>query len=371
MSRIESVVLHKLALPLRVPYKLAFGIVRHFDTLIAEIRDAEGRTGLGEATVLTGYTEETVEGSWSRMQELAAQLPGVRSPEAIESLLRHVDSAPFTVTALGTAVEMLEGGVSLEVRTPTRAPLLGIVNAESGPALEEEADALLARGFGTFKVKVGFDVDKDLAKLAEVQRVVAGRAALRIDGNQGYTKAEALRFVSRMSPEGIELFEQPCAAGDWDAALEVARIAPVPMMLDESIYGLADIERAAELKAARFIKLKLMKLGTMQRLGAALERIRMLGMEPVLGNGVAGEIGCWMEALVSRGRITNAGEMNGFLKPVAPLLEAPLGFSAGAIELEPGFRPKLDQDAVRRFRVAEAKFDYKAAAAAVTEETAR
>ena len=71
-------------------------------------------------------------------------------------------------------------------------------------------------------------------------------------------------------------------------------------------------------------------------------------MEPVLGNGVACEIGCWMEACIARCRINNAGEMNGFLKPVASLLAQPLGFKHGAITLEPGFSPQLNYEAVAR-----------------------
>jgi L-alanine-DL-glutamate epimerase-like enolase superfamily enzyme len=122
-------------------------------------------------------------------------------------------------------------------------------------------------------------------------------------------------------------------------------------MLDESIYGLADIERAAELKAARFIKLKLMKMGGLDRLEEGLLRIRALGMEPVLGNGVATEIGCWMEACVAQRTIANAGEMNGFLKPSARLLRRPLAEIRGAIALEPDFVPTLDEDAVARFAV--------------------
>ena len=54
-----------------------------------------------------------------------------------------------------------------------------------------------------------------------------------------------------------------------------------------------------------------MKLGSLAALARGLERIRELGMEPVLGNGVATEIGCWMEACVARSHIRNAGEMNG------------------------------------------------------------
>jgi len=356
VARIERVSLHRLEVPLRVPYKLAFGVVRHFDTLVAELRDSDGRTGFGEATVLTGYTEETADGSWTLMQELAASLPGTEPGEAKERLLLGVGAAPFTVTALATAIEMLQGHRLFDVSETTRVPLLGIVNAESGAPLEAEIAALLEQGFRTLKVKVGFEVEKDARKLREIQRVVAGRAAIRVDGNQGYTTQDALRFVKGIDPAGIELIEQPCAAGDWDAACAVAAIAPVPMMLDESIYGVADILRAAGLGAARFIKLKLMKLGTLEKLAAALDLIRAQGMEPVLGNGVACEPGCWMEALVARSKIANAGEMNGFLKPVAPLLANPLGFAGGAIVLEPDFRPALDPAAVRRFSIGQARF---------------
>ena len=95
-----------------------------------------------------------------------------------------------------------------------------------------------------------------------------------------------------------------------------------------------------------------MKLGGLERLAQALGFIRERGMEPVLGNGVAGEVGCWMEACVARNLISNAGEMNGFLKPVQPLLVNPLRFDNGAIVLDPGYAPALDRTAVARFEQA-------------------
>ena len=46
----------------------------------------------------------------------------------------------------------------------------------------------------------------------------------------------------------------------------------VPIMLDESIYTMADVEKAAALGAADIIKLKLMKLGGIDKLERALTR---------------------------------------------------------------------------------------------------
>jgi L-alanine-DL-glutamate epimerase-like enolase superfamily enzyme len=211
---------------------------------------------------------------------------------------------------------------------------------------------LLDAGFGTLKVKVGFDADRDARRVRLIQSIVAGRCLLRLDANQGYDRERGCAFAQGLDPECIELFEQPCAADDWDGAQAVAAVSPVPMMLDESIYGMEDIERAARLGAARFIKLKLMKMGSLERLARGIRRIRELGMEPVLGNGVACEVGCWMEACVARDLITNAGEMNGFLKPVTRLLVDPLPFSDGALVLEAGCAPRLDPHAMSLCTVA-------------------
>ena len=346
MDRLDRIELRRLEVPLRVPYKLAFGPVRHFDTLHVEVRDAEGASGCGEATVLTGYTDETVEGAWANLRRWADEVAGLAPEEAKSRLLARVAEAPFAVTGLVSALEMMACDPLLEADAAAAVPMLGLLNAEEPAAIAREVDALIEKGFRTLKVKVGFDVAADAARVREIQRIVAGRVMLRLDGNQGYGVQEAVRFAAGLDPAGIELFEQPCAAGDWDAASAVARVATVPMMMDESIYGLEDIRRTAALGCARFVKVKLMKFGSLTRLAEAIELIRALGMEPVLGNGVACEVGCWMEAQVARGRITTAGEMNGYLKPARALLENPPRFERGALWLEPGYRPRFDPAAL-------------------------
>ena len=131
----------------------------------------------------------------------------------------------------------------------------------------------------------------------------------------------------------------------------VAAARGLPLMLDESIYSLREIERAAELRAADYIKVKLMKFNSLARLDAAIARIEALGLKPVLGNGVATELSCWMEACIAARRIRNAGEMNGFLKPRERLFVRPLALRGGAIELGPG-TPQIDAARLDRLALA-------------------
>ena len=74
----------------------------------------------------------------------------------------------------------------------------------------------------------------------------------------------------------------------------------------------------------------------------------------MLGNGVACDVSCWMEACVAARHIDNAGEMNGFLKAKRMLLDPPLHFDDGHIVLVPAAPPTLDSRAVAGYTVAHA-----------------
>ena len=350
--KVEHLIVRQLSIPLTVPYKLSLDVVKAFSTVLVEIHDAEGRIGYGEATLLRGYTEETMEGCWQAVCDTGRALAGLDTATAREHILPLHGQAPFSCSALMTAVEMLEQTPVLSPPEGASVPLLAILVAESGEALEKEIEAHVDAGYSTLKIKVGFDLHSDLQRVARIQQIAAGRLRLRIDANQGYSKDEGCRFVQELDPGNVELVEQTCAAGDWDAAVAVARAAHVPVMLDESIYGIADVERAATLGCATHIKFKLMKAGGLQALMDALQRIRDLGMEPILGNGVAGDIGCWMEGCVAYRQLASAGEMNGFLKPTASLLQQPMQVRDGRLLLPsalPTFSPeKLDAVTVAR-----------------------
>jgi hypothetical protein len=78
-------------------------------------------------------------------------------------------------------------------------------------------------------------------------------------------------------------------------------------------------------------------------------------MEPVLGDGLGGEIGCWMEACVARTTIRNAGEFNGFLKSKIRLFTEPF-FVSGELVLPAGFAPSLDRAALKAHEVLAERF---------------
>ena len=126
--------------------------------------------------------------------------------------------------------------------------------------------------------------------------------------------------------------------------------------MDESIYDINDVERAGEMDGCGFVKLKISKLTGVDLLKQGLDRIRELGMTPVLGNGAASDIGCFVEACVAKHTIDNAGENNGYLKNKEHLFKEMLPFHNGSIVLSKDFRPELDHDTINRLKTDEARF---------------
>ena len=112
----------RLRLPLAKPYRLAFGPVEALDTLLVRATLDDGTEGFGEATLLTGYTDETIEGAWEKACEV------VRDPRLLDSL---GEGHPFLTTAFRTALEMAAGSRRLSLEEPCRVPILGLLQGET------------------------------------------------------------------------------------------------------------------------------------------------------------------------------------------------------------------------------------------------
>ncbi len=342
---ITKIQIHQASLPLEKPYSSALGTVENLDTVLVEIHDTDGTVAWGEAAIYPGYASETVEQAWRLWREEGNRVIGKQTREAKLQFEPFVSTQPHAVTALVSALEMLEAHPVLQPpQTDIRIALLEPVHAKTETAINTEVEELIEQGYKTLKLKIGYDVDEDLQRIKWVLNAIDGRAVLRMDANQGYCRNDACRVASQLEPEGIELFEQPCAAGDWEAAEAVAQVSNVPLMMDESIYGIDDILETKKRQCAEFIKTKLVKCGGIDKLIETLRMVRTQGMKPILGNGVATELGCWMEALAGHNEIDLAGEMNGYLKPKARLFRQALGFEHGELVIPAGFIPEIDRD---------------------------
>jgi L-alanine-DL-glutamate epimerase-like enolase superfamily enzyme len=335
---------------------LSYRTFTEFEPIIVQVRDGDGRIGWGEGHISPGSSSETRDGGWKFCREHASAVIGKDTSEAKAIISANVSASKVAATALLTAIEMLEDHPLLKTDREVRLPLLTPFNSSKPDEIKNEVDRRIEEGFRTFKIKVGKDPADDLRRVHAIQRAIDGRATMRIDANRAFSESDACSFASSLDPSGIELFEQPCKAEDWDANAHVAKVSAVPVMLDEPICELADVKRASTIPNVGFCKLKLKRFGGLDLLREALDAVSSSGMESVLGDGLSSELCCWMEACVARVTIRNAGEFNGFLKPKVRLFAEPLQFLAGDLVMPAGFQPTIDPDVLAAHEIATERF---------------
>jgi L-alanine-DL-glutamate epimerase-like enolase superfamily enzyme len=323
-----------LRLPLETVYENALGSLSHFDALVIRATDAEGQVGWGEACPVAGYSPESPAEAWGFLERCLPTLPGIRPSELAVRLAPQAAGFPFVAAALVEAAEDLAGIAELRGERPGKLELVGTVNTLDPHRAPDYARRLVAEGYRTLKVKVGYDPAADSRRVRAIAEAVGPEVPLRVDANQGYDGEAALAFAHAVPREALEVFEQPVPAHDWTAMAEVAAAAELPIMLDEAIYGEADIRRAAETPGVTAVKLKLSKTGGAAGLVRQIRLAEDLGLDVVVGNGVASDLGCLHEALAClHAGLRRPGEMNGFLKTEVRLLAGGLRATGASLHV--------------------------------------
>jgi L-alanine-DL-glutamate epimerase-like enolase superfamily enzyme len=105
---------------------------------------------------------------------------------------------------------------------------------------------------------------------------------LYVDANAAWTPEEAVHKVRYLEAYGLDMVEQPVAKDDIEGMGFVQSKVDVPIVADESLQSLMDVDRLAAV-GVRGLNLKLMKFGGLGPGLQILQRGRKLGMQIMLG----------------------------------------------------------------------------------------
>ncbi|PNY82768.1 dipeptide epimerase [Deinococcus koreensis] len=154
------------------------------------------------------------------------------------------------------------------------------------PDMRRQAREAVQRGHGVLKVKLGTDRDE---AIIEALREEAPHAALRVDANAGWTRPRAKRMLGVLDAAGVELVEQPLAAGDLEGHAQLRAHARVPIVADESLHHVQDVLALAN--AFDGVNLKLAKLGGPLQALRALRLARAHGLQVMMGCMIESSLG--------------------------------------------------------------------------------
>jgi L-alanine-DL-glutamate epimerase-like enolase superfamily enzyme len=103
---------------------------------------------------------------------------------------------------------------------------------------EKLADARHADGYRSFKLKVGFGRDRDLANLKALRETLGDDCGLMIDANQAWGIDEAITMAKEVEPFALRWLEEPLRADmprrHWRT---LARTISTPIAAGENIRG--------------------------------------------------------------------------------------------------------------------------------------
>ena len=269
--KITRISVYQLDLRLVHPYWLSGGRLKFecLDATFVKIETDAGITGWGEGTPW-GHTYVPAHGPGIRagIETMASFVLGL-DPRRVLDVERAMDLAlpghfyaksPIDMAcwdiagkAAGLPIADLMGGGS---RTPR--PIASSVGAKTVEETRDVIQRYRDRGYIAHSVKIGGDVERDMARIRDVESIRLPGEIVLYDVNRGWTRQQALRVMQATEDLKV-MFEQPGETLDDIAAIRPLHSAPVSV--DESLVTLQDAARIARDGLAEVFGIKLNRVG--------------------------------------------------------------------------------------------------------------
>uniref|UniRef100_UPI00406C15EC o-succinylbenzoate synthase n=1 Tax=Psychrobacillus sp. FSL H8-0483 TaxID=2921389 RepID=UPI00406C15EC len=266
---IEKIILRKLKVRMKNPFKTSFGSQQDRQLYIVEVIDSKQRSGWGETVAGTfpWYSEETVETNRHIIEEvlipLLRQAPISHPDELMERFSKvkgnnmakaALEGAIWDlyarqnhmtlVEAIGGTKEKIEVGVSIGLQ-------------ESEEKLLELVGTYIKLGYKRVKLKI--EPGNDLEVVKSVRKAYPD-INLMVDANSAYTLEDA-EHLAKLDEFNLMMIEQPLAHNDIIDHSELQARIKTPICLDESLHSLEDVKKAIKLKSCKIVNLKIGRVG--------------------------------------------------------------------------------------------------------------
>ena len=355
-------------------------MLTHRDSLIVEVRDRQGRTGLGECVAFATdwYLPEILDDDERVLREVLA-------PAAVHEVYLHPSEAgasfatkraavryPLARGAIEPALWDLYGKIAGKplwrliggsASSPAAVPAGAVVGIGSSEQTVEAVRRCVQAGYKRVKLKVA---PGEPVKAALAVRAAFPQLMITLDANQSFIEEDRdqLRLLDGCGAAWIEEPLDPLRApmsGPRDILARLARLQRgmnTPICLDESIVKPGDAARALRHPGLRCYALKIAKWGGVQPAlefaAAAMERGCTVWMGGMYDTGISKRLHAAFETLPGIDAPGDIGATSRYF-PVDicdPVYEAP----GGLISLNPaghrhGIGCDLDRDALEKVLV--------------------
>ena len=285
---------HVSTRPIDLRTAAPFGISRwthsEFHRFVVELRQG-GFVGYGEAAPNARYGEDRAQ-DMDLLTDWAPEIADLEGPAGVEMYCESLAGAgvPALRAGLSAAAWDLAGKQAGEpvwrmlglVRPSVRTSYTIAIGAPE----EMLAQARAAAAFRTLKIKLGFDGDLELARRLKSE---LPEVTFRYDANEGWDRERAAAALAVLEDLGAELVEQPLPASDTEGMAWLKERTTVPLLADEAVLSLDDLDAVGE--AYDGVVVKLAKAGGIAAAFALISACTELGLRVLLGCMVESSLG--------------------------------------------------------------------------------
>lgn len=286
--KVTELTAHVVRVPLKKRIKHASHARTETDNVLVRARLTDGSVGWGEGVPREYVTGESADSALDLLKtsDLEAQLDECRDYIGALRIIERLKMNPVPGDARGVQGNAARCAVELALldaygrafgeplcnvtkylapdhyRFRDQVQYSGaIMSARKGMKIRLAAWRMRILGVSQIKVKVGIEGHDDPYRLRMIRRRVGSKVELRVDANEAWPAAEAAERITALEPAGIVSVEQPVRHEEVDQLAAVRKQVKTPIMLDESLCGMADAERAAANGLCDLFNLRLSKCG--------------------------------------------------------------------------------------------------------------
>jgi L-alanine-DL-glutamate epimerase-like enolase superfamily enzyme len=270
----------------------------------------EGHTGFGEASMVP-YMGESYDSAVRFLEQVDWRR--FKAPFDFPEIIAYLDSLgsgnPAVKAAVDIALNDLQGKLlgkacyQMYKVDPLKMPVTSYTIGIDTPEVIKEK-VLDAKDFKVLKIKLGRDNDRGL--INTIRSVTD--LPLYIDANQGWTdRKAAIETIYWLHEQGAVLIEQPMDKNDLDGNAWITARSPIPILADEAVQRLKDID---EIKGAYHgINVKLMKSAGMYEAHQMILKAKSLDMKVLIG--CMSETSCATLAGIALAPLCNWADLDG------------------------------------------------------------
>src|SRR6185312_5323289 len=285
--RIVELEARQVRIPLRRKVTHASHTRTDTDNVVVRCVLADGSTGFGEGVPRDYVTGETIDFSIDLLKrsDLAGQFPAcsdfasaVQAAERLRLVPAPGDDRLIQGNAARCAVELavldaygrafgeplmnVAKLLAPDIYLPReRVQYSGVIGNPKGWKGRVYPLVYRLAGFNHVKLKVGIPDTSDVKRTRRTRRWLGKSIDLRLDANEAWAADEAAERIRALEHFGITSVEQPVAHEHVAALAAIRKAIQTPVMLDESLCGMVDAERAVEGGWCDLFNLRLSKCG--------------------------------------------------------------------------------------------------------------